>query len=73
MAKVWHKDGLEVHVEVLPKTKKGIGKLWVRIQGELGSQIRLYESLSYARSADICFVEDPTLKPRKPHNSSKAK
>ena len=39
-------------------------KVWIRIEGTDGSSIRLYESLAYARSADICLEHDATLRPR---------
>jgi hypothetical protein len=39
-------------------------KVWLRIEGTDGSTIRLYESLAYARSADICMEHDASLRPR---------
>jgi hypothetical protein len=65
------KAGLEIFVSKKTATKNGGRKVWVRVQGIPGSTFRIYECLSYARSADVCFQEVTektrnTLKPRKP-------
>ena len=64
---VWSGHGLEVYVSPGRPTKGGGRKVWIRIQGAIGTQFRVYESLSYARSADVCFQEQPhpPLSPRK--------
>lgn len=63
-------EGLEVYVSVVrPRSATVKKKVWVRIQGKEGTQLRQYEALAYARSADVCFVEDDGLKPRKRRKS----
>lgn len=66
---VWSGHGLEIYVSTKRATKKRGAKVWFRIQGTVGSTFRIYESLAYARSADVCFQQDATVKPRKRRRS----
>jgi hypothetical protein len=66
---VWSGQGLEVYVSPKSATKKTGPKVWLRIQGAVGTTFRVYETLGYARSVDVCFEHDATLKPRKRRKS----
>ena len=66
---VWSGHGMEVYVSTKAATKKGGAKVWFRVQGAVGSTVRVYETLAYARSVDVCFQQEPTLRPRKRRRS----
>jgi hypothetical protein len=66
---VWSGNGLEIYASVPRATRKGVQKVWIRVQGAVGTTLRVYESLGYARSVDVCFMQDATLKPRKRRKS----
>jgi hypothetical protein len=51
--------GLEVFVSPKKSTKTGGRKVWIRVQGAVGTKFRVYESLGYARSVDVCLQEAP--------------
>jgi hypothetical protein len=62
---IWSGHGLEVYASPKAATKRSGRKVWIRIQGSVGSTFRVYQSLNYARSVDVCFQVDVSLRPRK--------
>jgi hypothetical protein len=51
--------GLEITGMFKKATRGGKDQIWIQIRQEKPKKFRVRESLSYARSVDIEFVDDP--------------
>jgi len=51
--------GLDIYGEFTPPKRGGKATIWIQIRQDKPKRFRVRESLSYARSVDIEFAEDP--------------
>jgi hypothetical protein len=51
-------DGLKIFINRKPAKGSGKNRIWIQIRQGKPKQWRVYETLAYARSVDIQFVED---------------
>ena len=52
-------NGLEITGMLKKATRGGKDQIWIQIRQTKPKKFRVRESLSYARSVDIEFVDDP--------------